>query len=123
MIVSMTGYGRASKKVKGMEIIVEMRSVNSKYLEVSSRLPLAFSDKENDVKEIIRQKLSRGKINLNLSIDKNTLSKVNLQLQPQIVKDYFKLLNNIKGILKLKEEIKIEHLLKFSEIFKAEDTE
>jgi uncharacterized protein (TIGR00255 family) len=123
MIVSMTGYGKASKKTKSVEINIEMRSVNSKFLEVSSRLPLAFADKENEIKEIIRQKVSRGKINLTLSIDRSSLSKTNLQLQPQVVKDYFKLLNNIKRILKLEEEIRIEHLLKFSEIFKTEDSQ
>lgn len=100
-----------------------MRSVNSKYLEISSRLPMAFADKENEIKEIVRKKISRGKINLILSIDRNILGKVNLQLQPQIVKDYFKLLKNIKRIVKTQEEIKIEHLLKFSEIFKTEDSD
>lgn len=122
MVVSMTGYGKAVKKLKGMEISVEMRSVNSKFLEISPRLPLAFADKEDEIRQIVKKKISRGKIYLMLSIDRNALNKINLQLQPEIVKKYYKLLNNVRNIIKLKEEIKIEHLLRFSEIFSTENS-
>jgi uncharacterized protein (TIGR00255 family) len=123
MIVSMTGYGKSTKKIRGIEFTAEMRSVNSKFLEVSARLPAALIDKENDVKEIIRQKISRGKLTLNINVDMNTKSKLDLKLEPKIVKNYYKLLTSLKRIVKLKEEIKLEHLLQFSSIFKPLDTE
>jgi uncharacterized protein (TIGR00255 family) len=117
----MTGYGQAVKTVKGTEVSTEMRSVNSKSLDISLRLPPMFNDRENGVKEIIKQKISRGKISISLNIDKNIFDKVNLKLEPAAVKSYYKLLNNIKRIVKSDEDIKIDHLLKFSEIFKSQD--
>lgn len=123
MIISMTGFGKASRTVKKMSFSVELRSVNSKFLEVSSRLPMVFSDKESEIKEIISQKISRGKISVQLSIDKNINSKLTISVQPDVVKDYYKLLTSIKKATGIKEEIKLEHILKFSEIFKPEDTD
>lgn len=120
MIISMTGFGKASKTIKRMNINVELRSINAKFLEVSSRTPMVFNDKEMEIKEVIGQKISRGKINVTISIDKNISDSVNLQIQPEVVKEYFKLLSQIKKATGIKEEIRLEHLLKFSEVFKPE---
>jgi len=123
MIVSMTGFGRASKVIKKMNINVELRSINSKYLEVNSRVPMIFSDKESEIKELINQKISRGKVTVTVSLDKNSNQATNLQIQPEIVKEYFKLLSQIKKATGIKEDIKLEHVLKFSEIFKPEESD
>jgi uncharacterized protein (TIGR00255 family) len=123
MIISMTGFGKAAKTVKKISISVELRSVNSKFLEVSSRMPMAFSDKEAEIKEVIGQKISRGKVSVNLSIDRSANTTVNLQIQPDVIMDYYKLLTGIKKATGIKEEIKLEHILKFSEIFKGEDSD
>lgn len=121
MIISMTGFGRASKNLKKMSVNVEMRSVNSKFLEISTRLPVMFLDKETELKDIIGKSVSRGKIYVALTIEKNSQSEISLQVQPEIVKHYYDLLTQMKKSAGLKEEIKIEHLLKFSEIFKADE--
>lgn len=123
MIISMTGFGKASKSMKKMKVSVELRSINSKYLEVNCRLPMVFSDKESDVKELIGQKISRGKISAMLSIEKNSASEVTLQVKPEAVKEYHKLLTGIKKATGIREEIRLEHILKFSEIFKGENND
>lgn len=120
MIISMTGFGKASKTIKRMNINVELRSINAKFLEVSSRTPMVFNDKEMEIKEVIGQKISRGKVNVTISVDKNISDSVNLQIQPEVVKEYFKLLSQIKKATGIKEEIRLEHILKFSEVFKPE---
>ena len=123
MIISMTGFGKASKSMKKMKVSVELRSINSKYLEVNCRLPMVFNDKESDIKELISQKISRGKISAMLSIEKNSASEVTLQVKPEAVKEYHKLLTGIKKATGIKEEIRLEHILKFSEIFKGENND
>jgi uncharacterized protein (TIGR00255 family) len=125
MIVSMTGFGKASRTIKKTVISVEMRSVNSKYLEIASRLPVVFSDKENEIKEAINGYITRGKINITVSIDKNlsNTNEIDLHIQPDIIKDYYKLLTDIKKVTNIKEDIKIDHILKFSEIFKVDENE
>lgn len=123
MIISMTGFGKASRSVKKLKVSVELRSINSKYLEVSCRLPMVFSDKESEIKEIISQKVSRGKISVQLGIEKSANSDVTIQVKPEAVKEYYKLLSGIKKTTGIKEEIKLEHILKFSEIFKGESND
>jgi uncharacterized protein (TIGR00255 family) len=125
MIVSMTGFGRASKTIKKTLFSVEMRSVNSKFLEITSRMPIVFNDKENEVKELVGSSITRGKVNISVSVDKNLSGshEMNLQVQPGIIKDYYKLLSDIKRVTKIKEDIKIDHILKFSEIFKVDENE
>jgi len=123
MIVSMTGFGTASKTIKKSEISVEIKSINSKYLEVYSRLPMVFSDRDSEVKDLVAQKITRGKISVNVSIGKEKLNSIAFQVQPDVVKQCYHILNQIKKSTGIKEEIKIEHILKFSEIFKPEESD
>jgi uncharacterized protein (TIGR00255 family) len=118
----MTGFGSASGTINKSDITVELRSVNAKFLEVYTRLPMIFSDKESDVREIIAKKISRGKVMANISVEKNKENKITLQVQPDIIKDCYNLLSEIKKNTGIKEEIRIEHILKFSEIFKPEES-
>lgn len=119
----MTGFGKASKRLKKLKISIELRSINSKYLEVSARLPMAISEKESEIKEIIGHKISRGKINVMLSIERNNGTETAMQIKPEAVKEYFKLLVNIKKSTGIKEDIKLEHILKFSELFKGDNSD
>jgi len=122
MIISMTGFGKSAKAVKKLNVTIELRSINSKYLEVSARLPLIFSDKEQDLKELIGQKISRGKVTVLLNIEKSSGSSGALQIQPEVIKDYYKLLSQVKKATGIKEEIRIDHILAFSEIFKPQES-
>lgn len=123
MIISMTGFGTASRTIRKSVITVELRSINSKYLEVNSRLPMIFSDRDSELRELVARKITRGKVTVNLSIDKGKTNGIAFQIQPNIVKDCYKLLKEIKKSTGIKDEIRIEHVLKFSEIFKPEETD
>jgi uncharacterized protein (TIGR00255 family) len=119
----MTGFGKASKVSKKMNISIELRSVNSKFLEISTRMPLVFADKESEIKELINKKISRGKVTVMISIDRAAQNNIGINLKPGVIKDYYKLLEGVKKATKIKEDIKLEHILKFSEIFKGEETD
>lgn len=123
MIISMTGFGKSAGSFRQININVELRSINSKYLEVSCRLPVIISDRESDIKELIAKKISRGKIYVAIGVDRNSDRKLNLNIRKEIISDYTNLLNQIRGIIKSKEEIRLEHILKFSEIFKINEDE
>lgn len=123
MIISMTGFGKSAGSFRQLNINVELRSINSKYLEVSCRLPVIISDRESDIKELIAKKISRGKIYVAIGVDRNSDRKLNLNIRKEIISDYTNLLNQIRGIIKSKEEIRLEHILKFSEIFKINEDE
>ncbi len=119
MIQSMTGYGRGECSKKNITAVVELRSVNSRFFEFSSRLPRSLTLRENEIKEIIRSKLARGKISLTGALQSETNGKLPLKVNTPAAKSYFKLLNQLRTSLKLKETVKLEHVLRFSEVFEG----
>ena len=68
MIKSMTGYGRAVETVNGREFTVELRSVNNRYLDCSVRLPRILSFAEDAVKQAVKNSVSRGKVDVYISL-------------------------------------------------------
>ncbi len=69
MLKSMTGYGSASAEVEGTRISVEIKSLNSKFLDLGIRVPRAFSEKEITLRSQLSSLLERGKINLNIEME------------------------------------------------------
>ena len=119
MIQSMTGYGRGECSKKNITAVVELRSVNSRFFEFSSRLPRSLTLRENEIKEIIRSKLARGKISLTAALQSETNGKLPLKVNTPAAKSYYKLLNQLRTSLKLKETVKLEHVLRFSEVLEG----
>jgi uncharacterized protein (TIGR00255 family) len=69
MIRSMTGYGKAVAETPQKKITIEIKSLNSKQLDISTKLPWPFKDKEPEIRNLISQKLDRGKIDLTIYLD------------------------------------------------------
>ena len=121
MIASMTGFGRGEAHKGGITISVELRTVNSRFLEVSSRLPRSLSLRENDVKELIRRRISRAKVNVIANVEREGNGSAGLGINSSAAKAYYKLLVQLRKTLKLKETVKLEHMLQFSEIFEQQE--
>ena len=121
MISSMTGYGRGEITRDRVTAVAEVRSVNSRYLEVMSRLPRTMSLRENDVKELVRLKFSRGKVNVVLNIVHENDNDVPLKINKAVARGYYKLLNDLKKSVKLKEKITLDHLLKFTDVMEIDE--
>ena len=119
MVVSMTGFGRGTASARGITVMVEMRSVNSRFLEVSARLPRSLSLRENEIRDILRKKLTRGKINLLLAVERETDGSIPVVVNPSAARAYYRLLQQVKKAVKLKESVKLQHLLQFAEIFET----
>ena len=121
MVTSMTGYGRGEASSGAHIVSVELRSVNNRFLEIALRLPRLLSLRENDCKEIIRRTIGRGKINATVTLDRGTTEAVGLRINPENAKAYYRLLRDLKKSLRLREQIRLEHLLHFSEILEQEE--
>src|SRR5262249_27645899 len=80
MILSMTGYGRGEVTEKRITALADLRSVNNRFLEVSARLPRTLSMRENDVKELVRTKFTRGKVNLVVTLTRENGSESALKI-------------------------------------------
>lgn len=72
MIYSMTGFGKSQKEIQDLQIRVEVKSLNSKFTDIFCRVPKSISAKEIDIRNFLTQQLERGKMELNLHIQKNT---------------------------------------------------
>ena len=120
MISSMTGYGRGEVSKNRTSVAVEIRTVNSRYLEVSLRIPGSLSVHENDIKEIVRKSLSRGKINITVTLNRGTDSELQLRINEPAAKAYYKLLTSLRKSLKLREEVTLDQLLKFPEVLETD---
>lgn len=121
MIESMTGYGKGEVTEQGLTFTVELRSVNNRFLEVSSRLPRSLQQRENEIRDIIRAKIARGKVTLNASKEENADEAAKLTVDKQRTKAVAKALNDLRKAAKVKEPVKLEHLLHFSDIFTAKE--
>lgn len=119
MIASMTGFGRAEIARRGMTATVEVRAVNSRYLDVTTRLPRLLSRREKDIKEIVRSCVNRGSLVISVSVEAEDDALAPMKVNKTAAKTYVKLLNDLRKSAKIKEKVRLEHLLKFSEVFEV----
>jgi len=117
----MTGYGKAEGKFQTSVYSVEIRSVNNRFLEISFKYPKYLSSKDFELKEIIKKKISRGKLNINLTISAESDADPHLKMNAESINNYFRFLKNLKKTLGLKDKIKLEHILHFTDLMGIEE--
>ncbi|MEK6757205.1 MAG: YicC/YloC family endoribonuclease [Bacteroidota bacterium] len=119
LIASMTGFGRAELSRGSITASVEVRGVNSRYLDVSARLPRTLSLREKDIKEIVRTYVNRGSLSIAVTVEEESDGIAPLSVNKSAARAYVKLLNELRRATKIRESVKLEHLLKFSEVFEV----
>ena len=119
MASSMTGLGLGEVQKNGIVATVELRSVNNRFLEISCKMPSFLSHYEAEVKEIIRTKLKRGKVYATISVQGETNEILGIRVAPRMILATRHLLDELRKTAGVKEELKLEHFLKFSEIFES----
>lgn len=113
----MTGYGKGKAGNKKLSTEAEVKSINSRFFEVYLKLPPVLSVFEYDIREIVRAKIKRGKINLIISLKRNGQENGTASFDLDKLKSFMSFLNKIKKSAGLKDEIKLENILSFKEIF------
>ena len=123
MIRSMTGYGRAVMTLNGREITVEIRSVNNRFLDCSVKLPRAFSYAEDAVKQKIKEQVSRGKVDVFISVNTTAGENVKISLNRPVLEGYLEALRTIAADYGVREDISATSLARFPEVFLLEKPE
>jgi len=124
MISSMTGYGRGEVKRNRREIQVEIRSLNNRFLDVSLRLPRVYTAMEDEVRSLIRSELTRGRINVVVSLKENAVAQNGESfINMEFVSDYLKQLRRLKKKFNLRGKVKLDHILSNPEIFTPETSD
>jgi len=123
MIYSMTGYGKGSAKNENFTAEVEVKSVNSRFLEISLKLPASLMNREYDIREFIKSKINRGKLSLIIQLKQNGSAVDSLFVNKEKLKSYLSLIKEVKKSAKITEKIKLEHVLNNKDIFSIPDIE
>lgn len=126
MIKSMTGYGRAVGTINGREITVEIRSVNNRYLDCSVKLPRLFGYAEDSVKNRIKSAISRGKVDVFISINVTADENMKVSVNRPVLEGYLAALRTIAEDYQVRDDVSVMSLSRIPDIFtveKAEDDE
>lgn len=116
MVLSMTGYGRAGAVLHGRDIKVELRSVNSRYLEYSSRLPRSCFFLEDKLKKLVAARVSRGKVELSLSIQNVTAADTVVSVNWGLAEGYRAALTSMVERMDLKNDVTVGMLARFPDV-------
>ncbi|MBQ1696710.1 MAG: YicC family protein [Bacteroidales bacterium] len=120
----MTGYGKVTKSRNGKNIEVEIRSLNSKTLDVHTKLPLALNSKDLDIRAMIAAGLERGKVDLNITLTTDA-TEDNLRINEQLLEAYFRKTVEIarKFGVEIDQSLLLTTLLRFPDVQKVEQEE
>ena len=97
-------------------VTIELRSVNSRYCEVSSRLPRQLAEYETRIQNLIKQSITRGRINIQLQLESSIEEGLSVDLNHSAIRGYVQLLNKLKETSGIDEPISLSHLLSFPNV-------
>ena len=120
MIKSMTGYGRSVETVNGREFTVEIRSVNNRYLDCTVKLPRAVSFAEDAVKQAVKNEVSRGKVDVYISIRSETAKDTTVTLNASVLEGYLSAMKEMVDTFAVKDDISVSLLSRMPEVFVVE---
>ena len=124
MVKSMTGYGRAREMRNGRDITVEVRSVNNRYLDCTVKMPRAYIFAEDRMKARVQQAISRGKVDVFVTIDASAADEAVVAVNEPLARGYYEALTRLKTMFSLPGEVTPEVLAKFPDVLavtKAEE--
>lgn len=123
MIKSMTGYGRAVETVNGREFTVELRSVNNRYLDCSVRLPRILSFAEDAVKQAVKNAVSRGKVDVFISLHSESGEELCVTLNENVLEGYLSAMRTMVEKYGVTDDISAAALSRMPEVFLVEKPE
>lgn len=117
MLISMTGYGRGEQLIDGRNILCEIRSVNHRYFEYSARVPRAYGYLEEKGKSYLQKLITRGKVELSISINHIAGTQAVVSINEELAKGYADALRSLCEPLRIQDDLKLSDLARFSDIF------
>ncbi len=122
MLRSMTGYGRSQKIINGRDISVEIRSVNHRYYEYSSRIPRTYSYIDEKLKALLKSSVSRGKVEISVTINNIEGKDSQIAVNKGVAEGYVTALRSISDELNLDDDLTLSKLIRIPDIFNIQKT-
>ena len=123
MISSMTGYGKGIAGDKNYSVEIEVKSVNSRFLDIYMKLPATLLNREYDIREMIKNNISRGKLSVILQLKSIGPENSAAVLDNEKLKSYIASLKQIKKISGITDKLKLEHIVYNRDLFAQNDKE
>jgi len=120
MIKSMTGYGSAKGTVEGLTISVELKSVNNRYLDTSVRLPRSFLFAEDAVKAAVQRHISRGKVDVFVSVDSSEAGDMTVKVNEGLLRGYMDAIRSIAKEYDLPDDLSALAVSRFPDVLSVE---
>jgi uncharacterized protein (TIGR00255 family) len=111
MIISMTGFGQCRRETDNFSVIIELRSVNHRFFDCHIRMPQQMIVLEEKIKKYIRQSISRGRIDCFITIEGTNLSNKHLNIDWNLIDEYYQFIESLKERYRINETIQITHFL------------
>ena len=123
MINSMTGFGRCEVVRDEKKIVVELKSVNHKYSDVSIKMPRKLNQFENDIRNYLRDYASRGKIDIYISYEDSSEGSESLKFNEELAKEYYSYYKKIQEIFSLDDDIHSSTIAKAPDVLTLQESE
>jgi len=123
MARSMTGFGRSEQLINGRRIAVEIKSVNHRYFEFSTRMPRTCNFMEDKLKSLLQGKISRGKVDLSISMAQIEGTQSVVRANPDLAKSYLEALKAIAEATGLSGDVSVSTVAKFPDVITVEAAE
>ena len=119
----MTGYGRAVETVNGREFTVELRSVNNRYLDCNVKMPRSLSFAEEAVKQAVKNAISRGKVDVFITLRSENGTDAKITLNTAVVEGYLAAMEQMAQNYAVQNDISVSLLSRMPEVFTVEKPE
>jgi len=123
LIKSMTGYGRAVETVNGREFTVELRSVNNRYLDCTVKMPRSVSFAEEAVKQAIKAAVSRGKVDMFVTIKSENSDDTKITLNTNLLEGYLAAMRQMVTEYGVRDDVSVSTMSRLPEMFMVEKPE
>lgn len=116
MISSMTGYGRCEIEEKERKVLVEISSVNHRYLDLNIRMPRLLMQFEDEVRKLLKQKLARGKVDISITYQSTSKEDLEVEVNKALGEAYLQGLRDLGKAFGLQDDIKLSALMNVDEL-------
>lgn len=123
MVKSMTGYGGAKGEAAGQQVSIELKSVNNRYLDCSVRIPRIYMFSEDTIKRHVKEKISRGKVDVFISIDSSGSANTKIEVNGPLARAYLQAVRDISRELDLEAGVNAFELSRVPDVLKLENYE
>ncbi|MBP1709398.1 MAG: stress-induced protein [Deltaproteobacteria bacterium] len=120
---SMTGYARAEGRIGDRLCVVEIKTVNHRFLDIFLKTPKSLAPLELSLKKYLGTKISRGRVDATIQMENGAGNNVRVSLNLPLAKEYYKLINKLKEDLDVQENISLKHLISLQDVLVVEKTE